>query len=145
MNLGICIGRLTRDPEMRFTAAGKPMCRFDVAVSRKFKNQQSGEWVEDTTYIPVVVWDRQAESCDRYLSKGKQVAVNGRMTIRSYEDKNGIKRKVFELVADRVEFLSSRNEGSQGSYGGGYSGMSDGSTQHNFNAPMEETEEDIPF
>ncbi|MFC1743325.1 single-stranded DNA-binding protein [Candidatus Riflebacteria bacterium] len=143
MNLAIVIGRLTRDPEMRFTSSGQAMCKFDLAVNRPFKSSD-GEWREEVTYIPIVVWGKQAESCDRYLKKGSQTAVHGRITIRSYEDREGIKRKATQIDAQRVEFLGSRSDSA--SYGSGSHREDSGNyPPAQNNQAREETEEDIPF
>jgi len=98
----ILIGNLTRDPELRYTPDGTPVASFTLAVNRPFTNQQ-GE--RETDFIPIVIWRKQAERCSEYLAKGSQVAVEGRLQIRSYEDKDGIRRKVAEVIAWRVEFL----------------------------------------
>lgn len=102
MNRVILIGNLTQDPELRYTPDGTPVVSFTLAVNRSFTNQE-GE--RETDFIPIVVWRKQAERCSEYLTKGSQVAVDGRLQIRSYEDKDGIRRKVSEVVAWRVEFL----------------------------------------
>ena len=98
----ILIGNLTRDPELRYTPDGTPVASFTLAVNRPFINQQ-GE--RETDFIPIVIWRKQAERCSEYLTKGSQVAVEGRLQIRSYEDKDGIRRRVAEVIARRVEFL----------------------------------------
>lgn len=102
MNKIIIIGRLTKDVEMRFTQAGKAVANFTVAVDRQFKNAE-GE--KETDFIPVVVWGKLAENCSNYIGKGRLVAVSGRLQIRSYENNEGQRRYVSEIVADEVEFL----------------------------------------
>ena len=102
LNRVILIGNLTRDPELRYTPDGTPVASFTLAVNRPFINQQ-GE--RETDFIPIVIWRKQAERCSEYLTKGSQVAVEGRLQIRSYEDKDGIRRRVAEVIARRVEFL----------------------------------------
>lgn len=102
LNRVILIGNLTQDPELRYTPDGTPVVSFTLAVNRPFTNQ-GGE--RQTDFIPVVVWRKQAERCSEYLTKGSQVAVDGRLQIRSYEDREGIRRKVSEVIAWRVEFL----------------------------------------
>lgn len=102
LNRVILIGNLTQDPELRYTPDGTPVVSFTLAVSRPFTTQQ-GE--RETDFIPIVVWRKQAERCSEYLMKGSQVAIDGRLQIRSYEDRDGIKRKVSEVIAWRVEFL----------------------------------------
>ncbi len=102
LNRVILIGNLTRDPELRYTPDGTPVASFTIAVNRPFTTRQ-GE--READFIPVVVWRKRAETCSEYLAKGSQVAVDGRLQIRNYEDKDGIKRRVAEVVAWRVEFL----------------------------------------
>lgn len=102
LNYIILIGNLTRDPELRYTPDGTPVVSFTIAVNRPFINQK-GE--RETDFVPIVVWRKRAERCSEYLMKGSQVAVEGRLQIRSYEDKDGIKRKRAEVIAWRVEFL----------------------------------------
>lgn len=102
MNKAILIGRLTQDPEVQTTSSGVPVCRFTLAVNRPFKSQ-NGETQAD--FLNVVAWRNLSENCGKYLSKGKQCAVWGAIQTRSYEDSNGIKRYVTEIVADNVEFL----------------------------------------
>ena len=106
MNRVILIGRLTRDPELRYTGNNTPVATFTLAVNRPFSNQQ-GE--RDADFINVVVWRKQAENCKNYLTQGTQAAVVGSIQTRSYDDNNGQKRYVTEVVADNVEFLGSKN------------------------------------
>ena len=101
MNKAILIGRLTRDPELRTTSNDISVTSFTIAVDRNFNNQQ-GE--KETDFIPVVAWRKLAETCAKYLAKGRLVAVSGRMQVRSYEGKEG-KRYITEVVADEVQFL----------------------------------------
>jgi len=98
----ILIGNLTRDPELRYTPDGTPVVNFTIAVNRFSRNLKNEKAVD---FIPIVVWREQAQRCSEYLTKGSQVAVDGRLQIRSYEDKDGIKRKTAEVIAWRVEFL----------------------------------------
>lgn len=116
LNRSVIIGRLTKDPELRTTSNGTPVTTFTVAVDRDRKNA-NGE--KETDFIPVVTWRGLAETCEKYLSKGKLAAVEGRLQIRSYEDQKGIKRTVAEIVADNVQFLSpsSSNNSSHGESG----------------------------
>ena len=103
MNKAIVIGNLARDPEPGYTANEIGYCRFTVAVNRKGTNQQ-GEKQAD--FIQIVAWRQLAELCVSYLTKGKKVCVVGQIQTRSYEDKDGIKKYVTEVIADEVEFLS---------------------------------------
>jgi len=102
LNRIILIGRLTRDPELRYVPSGQPVASFTLAVDRPFVNQQ-GERATD--FIDVVAWRRLAEQVTQHLNKGRLVAVEGRLQIRSYETQDGQKRKVAEVVADAVRFL----------------------------------------
>ena len=102
LNRVLFIGRLTREPELRYTPDGTPVANFTIAVNRSFANQK-GE--READFIPIVVWRKQAEQCAEYLSKGSEVVVDGRLQIRSYEDRDGIKRKKSEIVAWGVQFL----------------------------------------
>ena len=106
MNRVVLIGRLTRDPELRYTGSNTPVATFTLAVNRAFSNQQ-GE--READFINVVVWRKQAENVKNYLTQGSQAAVEGRIQTRSYDDQNGQKRYVTEVVADNVEFLGSKN------------------------------------
>lgn len=99
MNKAFLIGRLTRDPEVTKTQNGIDVCRFTLAINRVGAK-------EETDFIPVVVWRNQAVNCGKYLAKGKQCCVVGSIQTRSYEDKQGAKRYVTEVIADNVEFLS---------------------------------------
>lgn len=101
-NKVILIGRLTKDPDLRYTQSGVAVSRFSVAVSRPYTNQQ-GE--RETDFIDVVAWNKLAETCGNYLRKGRLVAVEGSLQSRSYETQDGQKRRVWEVVARDVRFL----------------------------------------
>ncbi|MEE0510783.1 MAG: single-stranded DNA-binding protein [Peptococcaceae bacterium] len=122
MNKVILIGRLTADPELRYTPNGAAVCSFRIAVDRPF-NSQSGERGAD--FINIVVWNKAAENTAKYMSKGRQIAVEGRLQIRSYDGNDGQRRWVTEVVADRVEFLGGGGNANNGgdSYGGNYGGQ----------------------
>ena len=105
MNRVVLIGRLARDPELRYTSSNIATCTFSLAVNRNFTNQ-AGE--READFINIVVWRKQAENCKNYLNKGSQVAVEGRIQTRNYEDQNGQKRYVTEVVADNVQFLDTK-------------------------------------
>ncbi len=103
LNQIVLIGRLTRDPELRYTPGnGVPVATFTLAVDRPFTNQQ-GE--RETDFINIVTWRKLAENCANFLKKGSLSAVTGRLQVRSYDDSQGIRRKVAEVVADDVRFL----------------------------------------
>ncbi len=106
MNKVFLIGRLTRDPELRYTGNNTPVATFSLAVNRNFTNQ-SGE--READFINIVVWRKQAENVKNYLNQGSQVAIDGRIQTRSYDGNDGQKRYVTEIVADNVEFLGSKN------------------------------------
>ena len=106
MNKVVLIGRLVRDPELRYTGNNLPVATFSIAVNRNFSNQ-AGE--RDADFINIVVWRKQAENCKNYLTQGSQVAIEGRIQTRNYDDQNGQRRYITEVVADNVEFLGSRN------------------------------------
>ena len=106
MNKAILIGSLTADPELTTTNSGVDVCRFSLAINRPFKSQ-SGE--TQTDFLNIVVWRAAAANCHKFLKKGSQCAVVGSIQTRSYEDNNGIKRYVTEIVADNVEFLGKAN------------------------------------
>ncbi|AGL03966.1 single-stranded DNA-binding protein [Desulfoscipio gibsoniae] len=139
LNKVILIGRLTRDPELRHTASGMPVASFSLAMNRQFTNRQ-GERVDETDYIDIVVWQKLAETCANYLGKGRLVAVEGRLQSRSYEDKQGIRRKVVEVVASDVRFLDSARD-ARGSVTGGNK-TAEG---ERFASEISFNEEDIPF
>lgn len=113
LNKIILIGRLTADPELRYTPSGAPVANFTIAVDRKFSKN------DETDFIPVVAWRRLAEICNEFLFKGKLVAVEGRLQTRSYEDREGQRRKAFEVVADEMQMLDRGTGGGGGSGGGG--------------------------
>lgn len=110
MNKVILIGRLTKDPELRYTTSNTPVATFTLAVNRTFTNQ-NGE--READFINIVVWRKQAENCKNYINQGSQVAVEGRIQTRSYDDQNGTKRYVTEVVADNVQFLDTKAQREQ--------------------------------
>ncbi len=104
------VGRLTRDPELRFTTSGQPVCRFDLAVNRRYKDK-AGEWKDDTSFVPVVVWREAGQRCGEKLKKGSPVYVEGRLKSRNWETKDGQKRSGHEVDALRVQFLEKAETG----------------------------------
>jgi single-strand DNA-binding protein len=130
LNRIILIGRLTRDPELRYVPSGQPVASFTLAVDRPFTNQ-AGE--RETDFIDIVAWRKLAEQVSQHLSKGRLVAVEGRLQIRSYETQDGQKRRVAEVVADGVRFLDRKAAGVPAgtpAQGGEFA---------------EESDEDVPF
>jgi single-strand DNA-binding protein len=98
------VGNLTRDPELRQTPGGTSVCQFGVAVGRRYKDN-SGQWVDKASFFDVVVWGQQGENCAQYLSKGREVAVDGRLDQRSWDAQDGSKRSKVEIIAETVVFL----------------------------------------
>ena len=109
MNKVILIGNLTRDPELTETPSGVAVCRFAIAVSRDYAN---ADGTRETDFFNITVWRGRAETCGKYLKKGNKVAVIGSLQTRSYEDKDGVKRNVTDIIANEVEFLTPK--GGQG-------------------------------
>jgi single-strand DNA-binding protein len=105
LNAVYLIGRLVADPELRYTQKGAPVCDFRIACSRRFKNRETGEWQEETLFINIVAWRRQAETANDYLKKGSAVLVEGSIRSRQWETNEGEKRSVIEVVARRIQFL----------------------------------------
>ena len=109
LNRIILIGRLTRDPELRYTTQGVPVASFSLAVDRPFKNQAG---VQETDFVDCVAWRKLGEIVSTHLAKGRLAAVEGRLQIRSYDAQDGSKRRVAEVIADSVQFLGRpRTEG----------------------------------
>jgi len=111
MNKIHLIGNVVHTPEMRATTSGVNVCKFSVAVKRKFKNPQTGDY--DTDFFDVQAWRQLAENCGKFLEKGMKVAVVGAMQMRDYEGRDGGKRRAWEVVADEVEFLSRKSDSAQ--------------------------------
>jgi single-strand DNA-binding protein len=158
LNRVILIGRLTRDPELRYTPAGVAVTQFTLAVDRPFTNQQKER---EADFIPVVTWRQLAETCANYLRKGRLAAVEGRMQVRNYDNAEGRKVYVTEVIADNVRFLESPNKegGSRDDSGSPYaggtgaaSGAGGGSRSNNNQDPFSDdgkpidiSDDDLPF
>jgi single-strand DNA-binding protein len=108
------VGRLTRDPEVRYTPKGQAVARLDMAVNRRFKDG-TGEWRDDTTFVPVTVWREAAERCRERLKKGSPIYVEGRLRSTNWETKDGQKRSGIEVEAYRLQFLAKTESGGSGS------------------------------
>ena len=117
VNKVILIGNLGRDPELRYTQSGQAVANFSIATSENWNDKSSGERVERTEWHRIVAWGRTAELAAQYLSKGRTVYVEGRLQTREYEDSDGVKRRVTEVVASNITFLGGR--GGEGAAGGG--------------------------
>lgn len=145
------VGNLTRDPELRQTPNGASVCKLGVAVNSSFKDS-SGQWQDKANFFDVTVWGQQGENCARFLSKGRQVAVDGRLEQRSWEAQDGGKRSAVEIIADTVMFLGGQGEGSSPSGGGGRSSRSSSSEPaagdpdfKDIDFNNSDDEDDIPF
>ncbi len=132
LNTVVLIGRLVRDPELRYTPAGVAVGSLTLAVDRPFVNQQ-GE--RETDFIDVVLWRRLAETCANHLTKGRLIAVEGRLQVRSFETQDGQRRRVTEVVARDVRFLDRPREGGQAA-GADFEGLG---------SEVEFPEDEIPF
>ena len=147
LNHIVLMGRLTRDPELRRTGSGIPVASFSLAVDRDFgSNRETGE--KETDFIDIVAWRSTAEFVSKYFTKGRMAVVSGRLQIRSWQDKDGNKRRSAEVVADNVYFGDSKRDGGfdqSNSYGGGYNQSSyshggynqSGYNQGGYNAPAQ--------
>ena len=138
MNKVYLIGNLTRDPEISTTTSGISVCRMSIAVGRRFANAEGGR---DTDFFNVTAWRGTADNCAKFLKKGNKIAVSGSIQTRNYEKADGTKGFSIDIVADEVEFLSSRNEGS--AEGGSEGGMGMGGSPINGLQPIDD--DNLPF
>ena len=106
LNKVICIGNLTKDPELKFIPSGAAVCNFRIACNRKFTT--NGEKKEEVVFVPIVTWQKTAENCGEYLKKGSSVCVEGRLQSREWETAEGQKRSVLEVCAESVQFLDKK-------------------------------------
>jgi single-strand DNA-binding protein len=140
LNRVILIGRLTRDPELRYTQSGVAVASFTVAVDQPYTNQETGK--READFIDIVAWRKLAETCASHLGKGRMVGIEGSLRIRTYTANDGQKRRVAEVVADNVHFLDKHKEGTQGQQG---------QAQTNQGSPMNnpydnlDLDDDVPF
>jgi single-strand DNA-binding protein len=118
INRVVLVGNLTRDPELRHTPSGTPVCSLRLAVNTRRKDE-SGQWTDKPNYFDITVWGQQGENCAQYLSKGRPVAIDGRLEWREWQAQDGGKRESVEVVADSVQFLGSRGDGEGGGFAGG--------------------------
>lgn len=121
INRVVLTGRLTRDPELRSFPSGMSVCSMRIAFNTRKKDASTGEWGEKPNFIDVSVWGRQGELASQWLTKGRAVALDGRLEWREFQDKDGNNRQAIELVADNIEFLGGRDD-VQGGGGGGQAG-----------------------
>lgn len=146
MNKVVLIGRLTKDPELKFTpGSGTAVTTFSIAVDRRFKK----EGQQEADFIPIVVWGKQAESTANYMTKGKLIGISGRIETRSYDAKDGTKRYVTEIVAEEVQFLEWGNKQSSpsGDFGGfGQNSMKNTMSEPDYGSDVTPIDDDdIPF
>jgi single-strand DNA-binding protein len=109
INRVVLVGNLTRDPELKQTPSGTPVCSLRIAVNSR-RRDESGQWTDKPNYFSVSVFGNQAESCSQYLSKGRPVAIDGRLDWREWQAQDGSKREAVEIVAESVQFLGSRGD-----------------------------------
>ncbi len=138
MNKVYLIGNLTRDPEISTTTSGISVCRMSIAVSRRFSNAEGGR---DTDFFNVTAWRGTADNCAKFLKKGNKIAVSGSIQTRNYEKADGTKGFSIDIVADEVEFLSSRNDGTND--GNTEGGMGMGGAPVNGLQPIDD--DNLPF
>jgi single-strand DNA-binding protein len=141
INRVVLVGNLTRDPELKQTPSGTPVCSLRIAVNSRRKDE-SGQWTDKPNYFSVSVFGNQAESCSQYLSKGRPVAIDGRLDWREWQSQDGSKREAVEIVAESVLFL-----GSRGDAGGGDAPqfVPAGAAGENADFAASAADDDIPF
>ena len=138
INRVVLVGNLTRDPELRHTPGGTPVCSLRIAVNSR-RRDESGNWVDKPNYFSISVFGNQAESCAQYLSKGRPVAIDGRLDWREWQTQDGQKREAVEIVAESVQFLGSRGDG------GGENQFVPAGATSGADADFSGADDDIPF
>lgn len=139
LNRVVLVGNLTRDPELRFTPAGKPVTKFGLAVNRSPYTNEQGERIEGVDFLNVVVFGRQAETSHQYLKKGRGVAIDGKIQSRSWQTEDGQKRYAVEIIAQNVQFLPRAGEASA-------EGGAESSTEYaDLEVPPIEGGDDVPW
>ena len=150
LNVVVLTGNLTADPELRSLPSGNSVCKLRIACNTRRKNGSTGEWEDKPNYFDVKVWGAQGENCARFLSKGRPVAVQGRLEWREWETQDGQKRQAVDIIADSVQFLGGREDAA----GGGFTASVGGSRS---DVPVDERDfqtaasgagigdDDIPF
>ena len=132
MNKVILSGGLTRDPEIRYTQSGKAVATMSLGVNRGYKKAENSQYPQ-SDYFNIVAWDKSAEFCSKYLTKGSRIIVEGRLQSRSYEAQDGSKRNVVEVVANEIEFAGGKRQ--EGGDGGNYNNYSGGYSNDNNSRP----------
>ena len=140
MNKIHLIGNVVHTPEVRTTQSGVSVCKFSVAVKRRFKDQATGDYATD--FFDVQAWRQLADNCGRFVEKGMKVAVVGAMQSRDYEGKDGAKRRAWEVMADEVEFLSRKGDGAQQTSAPAQRSVSREQENHGFTVA---DDEELPF
>ena len=155
VNKVILVGNLGKDPELRYTPSGAAVATFSLATTERFKDRD-GNRQEKTEWHNIVVWRQLAEICGKYLHKGKQVYIEGKIQTRSYDDRDGNKRYITEIVADQLQMLGSRDDQSGGGYSGGQQGGGQGGgsrgghgggqpQSREYEEPVFNPDDEIPF
>jgi len=150
INRVVLTGNLTRDPELRSLQSGMSVCSLRIASNTRRKGA-SGEWEDKPNYFSVTVWGAQGENCARFLSKGRPVAIDGRLEWREWQGQDGAKRESVEITADSVQFLGGREDGGQGQGANGFTARSDVPVDDRDFQPAGNTagpaaaDDDIPF
>lgn len=156
VNKVILVGRLGKDPELRYTPSGTAVATFTMATTENYKDRE-GQKQEKTEWHNIVAWRQLAEICGKFLHKGKQIYIEGKIQTRSYDDRDGNKRYITEIVVDQMQMLGSKDDGQQG--GGGYGGQQDrgsaqrggqqksegGASKDDFEEPAFNPDDEIPF
>jgi single-strand DNA-binding protein len=140
INRVVLVGNLTRDPELRHTPSGTAVCGLRIAVNTRRKDGATGQWTEKPNYFDITVWGQQGENCAQYLSKGRPVAIDGRLEWREWDAQDGTKRQAVEVIADSVQFLGGRGEG-----GGGDNQFVPAGALAGADADFQAADDDIPF
>jgi len=142
INRVVLVGNLTKDPELRHTQGGTAVCKLRLAVNTRRKDE-TGQWTDKPNYFSVSVFGNQAESCSQYLSKGRPVAIDGRLDWREWQAQDGAKREAVEIVAESVQFLGSRGDAAAG--GDSPQFVPAGAAGENADFAASAADDDIPF
>jgi single-strand DNA-binding protein len=145
LNVVAITGNLTKDPELRSTHSGTPVCSLRVAVNTRVK--RDGEWTDKPNYFDVTVWGKRGENTAKYLAKGSGIGVQGRLDWREWEDKQGNKRQSVEIIADDVQWLDGKRDGKRGTSSSNDQASSDFAPPDDgsFGVPAGTSDDDIPF
>jgi single-strand DNA-binding protein len=140
INRVVLVGNLTRDPELRHLQSGTAVCKLRIAVNTRQKDGATQQWVDKPNYFDVTVWGNQGESCAQYLSKGRPVAVDGRLDWREWDAQDGTKRQAVEIIADSVQFLGGGRAEGEGQFV-----PAGAAAAENADFTPAATDDDIPF